>query len=138
MSATAPSSSPSAESGLAAFRAHELFPGRTALRIGDVAEALSISEQQVLDLIEEFRDTAGASGLGALNIRCGLSDLKQNSTRPRTVRSQWRIPVAAFDAFINARMNNQPVAPRAGQRAEPGTGKAANKRKLETRNPKAS
>ncbi len=128
-------STPPADTGLAAFRAHALFPGLTSLRIKDVAQALRISDQQVLDLIEEYRDTAGATGLGAVNIRCGLHDF-HTAAGGRTSRSHWRIPVAAFDAFVNERKNNQPVPARTVGRREP-KGRADNGAENQNQKPKA-
>ena len=96
------------ERGLAAFQAHQLFPGRTSLRVRDVAQALGVTRQQVVDLIEEYRETDGRSGLGAINVASGLHrELRADSSGER--RCQWRIPVAAFDVFIGARTNRQPV-----------------------------
>lgn len=95
---------PPEERGLAGFTAQELFPGRTSLRIRDVAKALGIVRQHVVDLIEEFRDTDGQSGLAAINVASGLhSQVCPDGSKGR--RCQWRIPVAAFDAFIRARTN---------------------------------
>ena len=90
---------------LSAVAAHALFPGRTTLYVGEVARALSITEQQVVDLILEYLDTAGASGIAAVNIASGL----QSAANPRgnkTPRAYWRIPVSAFDAFVHARKNH--------------------------------
>jgi hypothetical protein len=94
--------------GLAAFKAHQLFPGRISVRIRDVAQALGITEQQVVDLIEEYRDTDGETGLAAVNVASGLQS-HLNPRGSKTPRCHWRIPIAAFDAFVNARKNNQPV-----------------------------
>jgi len=98
--------------GLAGFKAHALFPDRTSVRVGDVAKALGVTEQQVVDLIEEYRDTDGESGLAAVNVASGLHT-RLNPRGSKTPRCHWRIPVAAFDAFVEARKNNQPV--RVGQ-----------------------
>ncbi|MEI9894268.1 MAG: hypothetical protein WDN28_10380 [Chthoniobacter sp.] len=79
-----------------------------------MAKALGITEQQVVDLIEEYRDTGGESGLGAVNVASGLRS-RLNACGSKTPRCYWRIPVVAFDAFVHARKNNQPV--RVGRRA---------------------
>jgi excisionase family DNA binding protein len=57
-----------------------LFPGRTVLYVGEVAERLDISEQHVLDLIDEGR-------LLAINIGGGT-------------RKFWRIPVEAYERYL--------------------------------------
>lgn len=91
---------------LSSVKAHAVFPGRTALRVGEVAKALAMTEQQVSDLIQEYEDTEGASGIAAYNIASGLKTLPGNRTRGnKTPRAYWRIPVSAFDAFVNARKN---------------------------------
>jgi len=60
-----------------------LFPGRTVLYVSEVAERLSITEQQVHDLI--------ASGdLGAVDIGNGT-------------RRFWRIPVVEYEKFLKRR-----------------------------------
>ncbi|WP_348547739.1 hypothetical protein [Chthoniobacter sp.] len=74
----------------------------------DVAQALGITDQQVVDLIEEYRDTDGETGLAAVNVASGLRS-RLNACGSKTPRCYWRIPVAAFDAFVQARKNNQPV-----------------------------
>ena len=112
MKDTHPYSQSAEDRGLASFKAHALFPGKTSVRVGEVAEALGVTQQQVVDLIEEYRDTDGASGLAAVNVASGLHT-RLNPRGSKTPRCHWRIPVAAFDAFVEARKNNQPV--RVGQ-----------------------
>jgi hypothetical protein len=92
------------ERTLAGLKAHTLFPQRTTLYVAEVARVLSVTEQQVIDLIHEYRDTDGTSGLAAVNIASG----RQTTINPRgnrSPRAHWRIPVSAFDAFIDSRKN---------------------------------
>jgi len=105
---------PSEDRGLAGFTAQQLFPGRTSVRVRDVAQVLGITRQQVIDLIEEYRDTDGRSGLGAIDVASGLHS-QLGGAKGKERRCQWRIPVAALDAFIRARGNHQPV--HVGERA---------------------
>jgi hypothetical protein len=93
---------------LKGFQAQALFPGKTSVRMCDVARVLGISVQQVLNLIEQHHDTDGASGLAAIDVASGLHS-RHNPLGGTLRRSQWRIPVAAFDAFVQARKNQQPV-----------------------------
>jgi hypothetical protein len=133
--------------GLEGFTAQELFPGRTSIRIRDVARALGIVRQQVVDLIEEYRDTDGRSGLGAINVASGLHrPLLPNAGKER--RCQWRIPVAAFDAFIHARTNREsaerggglkPESPEPGnQSSAPNAPASARRRELAAHNRKSN
>ena len=93
---------------LSSIAAHSLFPGRASLYINEVARALEINPQQVVDLIQEYQDTDGASGLAAVNIASGLQS-EANPKGNKTPRAYWRIPVSAYDAFIAARKNSTPV-----------------------------
>jgi hypothetical protein len=76
------------EREIAAVLSATLFPGRTTLRVQEVADALSLSVNHVIDLLEEGRiigvNTAGAGS--------------------KTTRAQWRIPCASYDTFI---LNNR-------------------------------
>jgi len=60
-----------------------LFPGRTVLYVGEVAERLGITEQHVHDLIAEGQIQAVDVGGGT--------------------RRFWRIPVEGYEAFLKAR-----------------------------------
>ena len=60
-----------------------LFPGRTVLYVGEVAAKLQVTEQHVLDLIDEGQ-------LRAINIGGGT-------------RKFWRIPIEAYHDFLKAR-----------------------------------
>ena len=75
------------------------FPGRSSLRVREVAEALSITIQHVLNLIEEYRDTGGESGLMALNVASGVGG-PASPSRNRSQRGTWRVSVNAFDEFV--------------------------------------
>ena len=96
------------------------FPDdRRVLRVGEFAKQVSVSDQHVINLLEEGRligfDIAGrfeylrvpAAAIDALAARCHLSheDILQviNSTQPRrsTGRAFWRIPIKeGFEAFL--------------------------------------
>jgi hypothetical protein len=97
------------ELALSAIKAHALFPGRVTLYVGEVAKALSMTEQQVVDLIEEYKET-GTNGIAAVNIASGLKT-DNFAKGNKTPRAYWRIPVSAFDAFVAARKNHQPGQP---------------------------
>ena len=77
---------------LSSVSAHKLFPDRVTLYVSEVAHALGIVENQVINLIE-------AAELGAVNI---ATDAQKGKLPPGTKppRSYWRIPVSAFDAFV--------------------------------------
>lgn len=98
MSRTATKNDPAQEElALSAIKAHALFPGRSTLYVSEVCKALSMSENQVIDLIESGQ-------LAAVDISSGLKkDGIKNGNK--TPRAYWRIPVSAFDAFVNARKN---------------------------------
>lgn len=83
------------ELALSAVRAHAIFPGRTTLRVAEVAAQLEITEQHVVDLI-----TSGQ--LLGVDTSSGLKNAN-NPTGNKTARSYWRIPVSAFDEFIARR-----------------------------------
>lgn len=85
------------ELALSAVKAHAIFPGRTVLRVAEVAAHLTITEQQVVDLI-----TGGQ--LLAVDISSGLKST-DNPKGNRTARAYWRIPVSSFDEFIARRKN---------------------------------
>lgn len=80
---------------LSSIAAHKLFPGRTTLYVAEVARALEIAENTVINLIE-------AAELGAVNI---ATDAQKSKLPPgiKPPRSYWRIPVSAFDAFVAQR-----------------------------------
>ncbi len=63
--------------------ARVLFPGRSFLYVGEVAERLEVDQQQVRDLIEEGK-------LHAIDIGGGG-------------RKFWRIPVASLEKFFKDR-----------------------------------
>ncbi len=86
---------PQQELPLSAIAPHKLFPGRTSLYVSEVAKALQMTERQVLDLIDE-------GALEAVNI----ASPGKSTTTPTgniTPRKFWRVPVSAYDAFIQAR-----------------------------------
>jgi hypothetical protein len=68
---------------LMSIASHKLFPGRTSLYVSEVARALHISCLQVRNLIEEGK-------IKGVNI----------AGKNTTLAKYWRIPVAAYDAFI--------------------------------------
>ncbi len=82
---------------LAAMCGQYLFPGRVNLYVHEVATALQIAENQVIDLID-------SGSIAAINI---ASDVREGgaSRSGRAPRKYWRIPVCAFDAFVSARHN---------------------------------
>ena len=82
------------ELAFSAIATHALFPGRTTLYVAEVAKALSITEQQVINLIE-------SGDLGAVNISAGMKTFVEG----KVPRSHQRIPVSAFDEFVRNRKN---------------------------------
>lgn len=94
------------ELALASVRAHALFPGRVTLYLHEVAKALSISERQVVDLI--VCGDLLAIGISA-NRGAGKPSTEMTAAeRQRVTRNHWRVPVSAFDAFVNARKSTAP------------------------------
>jgi len=91
------------ELALSSVAAHALFPGRSSLYVPEVAKALEMSEQQVLNLIEEYQATGGASGLQAINIANSRGTFPGGN---KTSRKAWRVPVSGYDAFIQSRKAN--------------------------------
>lgn len=82
---------------LSSVASHQVFPGRTTLYVIEVARVLGMVENQVLDLIE-------SGELEAINIASGLRS-DANPSGSKTPRRYWRIPVSAYDAFIDRRRN---------------------------------
>lgn len=85
--------------------AHDLFPGRSALRIAEIAAAWECTIQHVLDLIEEAE-------LVAFDIRGKVRGEAEDGTGVRpsqlgnsTARRCLRVPVSAYDAFLRRRSN---------------------------------
>jgi hypothetical protein len=75
--------------GLDERLAHKLFPGRSMLMVPEVAEALGITDKQVVSLINEGL-------LGAVEI---------TGKGNKTSREHWRIPVASYDDYVRTRSN---------------------------------
>lgn len=82
---------------LSSIASHRIFPGRTSLYVAEVARALTMTDQQVIDLIEE-------NELHGINIASGLR-CETNPKGNKTPRKFWRIPVSAYDEFIARRRN---------------------------------
>jgi hypothetical protein len=80
---------------LSTVLSHSLFPGRSTLKVAEVANALRVDDQHIFNLVEEGR-------LTAIDVRNG--ELTTASKLPKGSRRRWlRIPVSAYDAFIRAR-----------------------------------
>jgi hypothetical protein len=83
---------------LDSIKSHAVFPGRVTLYVREVAAKLQVTEQHVINLIEGGR-------LHAVNI---AKDIKGGTTKSgRTKAEFWRIPVASYDAFIDASRNDK-------------------------------
>ena len=83
---------PADERALRGVLSQELWAGRTVLYVREIARALHVTEQHVVNLITEGR-------LRAINVGNGL----KSGDRPKgskTAREYWRIPVSAWDAYI--------------------------------------
>ena len=78
---------------LSAVSAAALFPGRLSLRVDEVARVLSISPNHVVDLLQSG-ELAGEDVAR-----------RGEATNAKTPRANWRVPVAAFDAFVARRKN---------------------------------
>ncbi len=90
------------ELALSSVASHSLFPGRSTLYVSEVARALSITPQQVIDLIVCGPDLVG------INISANRGGGKPSSEmsaeeRGGVPRNHWRIPVSAYDAFLQKR-----------------------------------
>ena len=92
---------PQDELALSSVQAHALFPGRSTLYVSEVAKALCITGQQVIDL-SVFGDLMGVR-IGASRGGAADSAAMTQDERQGTPRAHWRVPVSAFDAFIAAR-----------------------------------
>lgn len=87
---------------LSSVRAHSVFPGRETLYLSEVAKVLSCSFNHVVNLIEEFEDTGGTSGLKGFSIACAARSLKHPNGN-KTPRNTWRVAVTDYDAFVRRR-----------------------------------
>lgn len=76
---------------LSAMQAHRLFPGRTSLYVHEVAAALEISVPHALSLILEDQ----------------IKAIEITGKGNKTSREHWRVPVAEFDRFIEARRSDK-------------------------------
>lgn len=80
---------------LSTVLSHVLFPGRSTLKAGEVADALRVDDQHIFNLVEEGR-------LLAIDVRNG--EVTTASKLPKGSRRRWlRIPVSAYDAFVRTR-----------------------------------
>jgi hypothetical protein len=80
---------------LSTVLSHVLFPGRSTLKVAEVADALRCDDQHIFNLVEEGR-------LTAVDIRNG--DVTTAKKLPKGSRRRWlRIPVSAYDAFLRSR-----------------------------------
>jgi hypothetical protein len=75
------------------------YEGREMLRRTEVCAAISISNSHLQDLIEEHAQTAGKSGIGAVNVASGKSSGK-NQRGNKSARTCWRIPLQEFVRFL--------------------------------------
>lgn len=83
---------------LDSIKSHAVFPGRLNLYVAEVASKLQVTNQHILNLIE-------AGEIDAINI---AKDIKGGTTKSGRTKSEfWRIPVAAYDALIEARRNDR-------------------------------
>ena len=62
-----------------------LFPGRASLYVSEVADKLGVTNQHVIDLLQEGQ-------LGGVNVGGGT-------------RNFWRIPVPEYEKFLKRRSN---------------------------------
>ena len=79
------------------------FPNRSSLRIHEVAAALQLAIGHVTNLVQEYRDTGGESGLPAWNLASGNGS-KTGTGRNPTARGCWRIAVSDYDNFLRKRL----------------------------------
>jgi hypothetical protein len=81
---------------------HPIFPGRTKLYPLEVAKFLGIQKHEVGALILEYIQTGGKSGLRAVSILNDPWMLGDKPMDPATPLACWRIPVDAFDAYMES------------------------------------
>lgn len=80
---------------LSTVLSHVKFPGRSSLKVAEVASVLECDDQHIFNLVEEGRITA-------IDIRNG--ETSTASKLPKGSRRRWlRIPVSAYDAFLRSR-----------------------------------
>lgn len=83
------------ENGLASICAARAFPNRRELYPSEVAAVLRVTEQHIIDLVFEGE-------LGAVDVTNRTRSLR--TLRGKKVkRSNLRVPVHAYDAFIRGR-----------------------------------
>jgi hypothetical protein len=76
---------------LTAVMSHTLFPGRVLLRVAEVAAALRCDDEHVFRLVDNGR-------MVAVNIATS-TEIQPGTSK--TFRKYLRIPVTAWDQFIN-------------------------------------
>lgn len=76
---------------LSSVRPHVKFPGRSTLYVHEVASALNITNQHVIDLITEGK-------IQAVNI----------AGKNQTAREYWRVPVSEYDKYLKENSNISP------------------------------
>jgi len=88
--ATAAKPPETAAPALDSILAQKLFPKHSVLQVRQVAEALSVTKQHIINLIEEGH-------IRAVDVSGGGID------RKKTPRRNYRIPASEYDAFIKKR-----------------------------------
>ena len=86
------------ELAFSSVASHAVFPGRSNLRVEEVAAQLLVTPHHVINLCELYRDSEGKDGMPSFNVAGGN-------------RNGWRIPVSGYDAFIAARSGQATTQP---------------------------
>ena len=83
-----PSVANETDPGLESILSGGAFPGRTTLFVGEVARALRVTKQHVVNLIDE-------GFLSAIDVASG----------PLAKKRSLRIPVSSYDSYVRSRAN---------------------------------
>lgn len=84
--------------GLSSVRAQTIFAGRHTLYISEVADALRCSQQHVINLIIQ-----GELFAANIAVKNGSSETLTKEERAKVPRACWRVPVGAYDGFLQRR-----------------------------------
>jgi hypothetical protein len=106
---TAPIDPRQPELALSSIDLGSVFNGRLSLYVWEVSKVIGVTERHVIDLIGEWHDSAGKSGMEGFSIA--------NTAGNATPRAAWRVPVAGLQKFLNARTKT--VVPETTQPATP-------------------
>jgi hypothetical protein len=87
------------------------FGKRLAIETSEAADVLGCCDQQIVNLIQEFHDTGGQSGLEGFSVSIERA-AKRRGAGPKNTRAAWRVPVVGLQKFLDARTQGLRTAPR--------------------------